>query len=100
MRDDRHRLSSALTKTSRGGTLTCVFCRTCMRRQDLLLASQSVSLKSAHARNFYLYEILRSFARLSGLREGRSGITVQLRDLPPAPASSEGAAPGAAAQPG
>lgn len=60
-----------------------------MRRQGLLLASQFVSLDSEQARNFYIYEMLRSFARLSELRDGKSGITVLLQELPPTPASDE-----------
>lgn len=50
-------------------------------RQGLLLASQFVSINSEQAKNYYIYEILRSFARLSELRGGKAGITVITREL-------------------
>lgn len=47
----------------------------------MLLASQFVSINSEQAKNYYIYEILRSFARLSELRGGKAGITVITQEL-------------------
>lgn len=57
-----------------------------VHRQGLLLASQFVSLNSEQARNYYIYEIIRSFARLS---EASSRFTVVALELPTASASGQ-----------